>query len=125
MERRWYAIAHTYGAFAGYRSGTVLRHAGDVYAFSSRAMRDAWVDGGPDDMSASGYREALTVRRVRGDCGLRPEDVPNFADAYADGEIQDAADIALLDTYSACGLEWSDPSAAWLVVNGYTPFEEE
>ena len=55
----WPTAPHTQG---GGRADVVLR-------FPSRKERDSWVDEGPDNYTAGGYREALgstslTVRRA-------------------------------------------------------------
>lgn len=54
----FYAIKYAYGS-------TVVNNgprADDVFEFSQRRLRDAWVSAGPPDISASGYRASASAR---------------------------------------------------------------
>lgn len=54
----FYAIEYAYGS-------TVVNNgnrADKVYEFTRRALRDAWVDAGPPDFTASGYRDKASAR---------------------------------------------------------------
>jgi len=60
----FYAVAYAYGSTVVNNGNRPDR----VYEFTRRELRDAWVSDGPADISASGYREAVSARHamVRG-----------------------------------------------------------
>lgn len=61
-SRYFYGASYPYGVATSTVSGRLIR---DLYAFSSRAERDAWVDDAPGYIrSASGYREAIRARDI-------------------------------------------------------------
>lgn len=61
----FYAIEYAYGSHVVNNGNRPDR----VYEFTARRLRDAWVAAGPPDVTASGYRSAVTARhpQVRGD----------------------------------------------------------
>lgn len=54
----FYAIEYAYGAHVINNGNRADR----PYQFTRRELRDAWVQDGPPDTHASGYREALSSR---------------------------------------------------------------
>lgn len=56
----FYAIAYAYGSTV-VNNGT---RPDEVYEFTRRELRDAWVSAGPADITASGYRAAVPVKHA-------------------------------------------------------------
>lgn len=58
MARTFYGIEYAYGLGVS-NNGT---RADYVYTFSSVAARDRWIEDGPADMNAAGFRDAVSAQ---------------------------------------------------------------
>ena len=86
----YYAFVHAYGATTCDRAGKDIGH---VEIFARKAERDSWVDQGPEQMSESGYREALSTNRAYAHLEYVP-DYPTIAPCGECGDLNSVEHLA-------------------------------